>query len=151
MKECTGDFNPAPVSAVERSDLLVSTLFHPEPLQFGFDTRKGLPPPHAVKRRVVAEILQHAEVQIQRRLLENDPHLCKCGQGSRLNVVAVDDDGSLASVVEAGDQGKQCRLSSTVWAQERSESARRNRKTDAGKGWFCAIAETYSLDVKGRS
>ncbi|MNV91279.1 hypothetical protein D3C71_1857580 [compost metagenome] len=91
---------------------------------------------------VVAQVLLHAQVQIQGALLEHHAELAQCLTRLLAQAAAHHLDIALLQVVEAGEQGDQGRLAGAVRPQQRGEAAGRNLEADALQGLARAVGET---------
>ena len=67
-----GNFDPPALAAAELAHLVIGALDHPHASELGLDERLGVAPAEAVKGGVVVQVLDHREVEVQRRLLEHD-------------------------------------------------------------------------------
>src|SRR6185437_7054390 len=72
MQERPRELDPAPIAAAQLRDLVVRALDQPEPRQLAFDPRLCDLPRETVQSGMKQEIAGQGELEIERRLLEDD-------------------------------------------------------------------------------
>ena len=79
---------------------------------------------------MIGEVLQQAQIAVEAAALEHDAELLQGRRRVPAHVVAENADLAADVVVEAGHQGEQRRLASTVRPQEHDEGAARHGERD---------------------
>jgi hypothetical protein len=102
-----------------------------EPLELLLDPHACRAARQAVQRGVVTERLGHREVEIERRLLEDETAAGEGGVASARQVVTEHADRSLLQIEQPCDQREQRRLSGAVEAEQDDEVAGLDRKRDS--------------------
>ena len=103
VQQGAGDFHPPAVAAIEVADLVVAALAQLLAGQFGVDALARQGRGHAVQGGVVAQVLFHAQVQVQGALLKHHTELAQGLAWLAAQAVAEHLDLALLQVVEAGE------------------------------------------------
>ena len=117
------DLDPALHAAAERPDLAAGALGQAQPAQHLGDPR--LRPRHAVQRGGIAQVLVHAQVEIEGRALEHDAHRRQRRAGRRPQRVAAHGDAAGLGREQARDQRHQRALAGAVRPEQGREPAGR--------------------------
>ena len=95
------------MAAIQLPDFFAGAFEHALPLQFFLNAFRSLLPTYPVQSSVIVQVLQDAEVKVQRGLLENDTQFGQRLARVGFDVVAGNADLTVPAVVEVRDQRKQ--------------------------------------------
>jgi len=124
------NLGPAPVAAVQVARTLVGALAQVKPLQRGGDPGVCGAPRQPVQGGEIGQVAHHAQVQVQRRLLEHHPDPRQRRARVLRQVMPGDRDLARAGGEKPGQQREQRRFSRAIGPQQRREPARRHVKAD---------------------
>src|SRR5690606_37826304 len=110
MQHRARNFHTARLAAREVANLVMAAVSKTDDLQ----RCVGAPPAFAAAKPVqggmIGQVLQKAEVGIQRTALKDNTETLECGAGPSANVVTENVDLTGGIIVEAGDQREKRRL-----------------------------------------
>jgi hypothetical protein len=104
MQQGARDLDPAALAAGQDAHEIVHARNKVEPLELLLDPLACRAARQAVQRGVVTERLGHREVEIERRLLEDETAAGEPGVASARQVVTEQADRSLLQIEQPGDQ-----------------------------------------------
>src|SRR5690554_5693128 len=150
MHQASCYFYPPPLPTGESPHPGTALLQQPHPLQLRLGPALGLTPPHAVQRPMIGEVLHHAEIEIQGRLLE---HYTDAGMRLyRLTpyVEAADANFAPAAVIQTGNQREECGLAGPIGAEQYRELPARHAQGDIIERRPGSIRGAQLLHFQGR-
>src|SRR5690606_1168186 len=147
MQQGAGDFDASHLSAGKVAHLVLDARFHLYRPQDGFDALAGLCPPETVQRRMVGEVLAHAQIKIERARLKYDADASESLSGLTAYIVVEDADRPGLHRKKAADQREERCLAGAVQAQQNCDAARRNGKAYIRERAMAAIGMADASNV----
>src|SRR5215469_1707164 len=108
------DLDAAPLSAAQAARLVAALIGKPDAVDLRCNAASRVTMRQAVQRTMVEQVLLHGEIEIEGRLLEDDPHLSQALQHPFADIEAEDADRSFGLGVKPGGKREQCRLTGAV-------------------------------------
>ena len=105
---------------------------------------------NAVERRMIGQVLDHAQIEIEGAGLEHHAQPAQRLAGVALQLVAENADRTLADGIEAGDQREQGGFAGAIEAEQHREAAARHGEGDIVKGKPRPVGVADTLDIQGR-
>ena len=136
------------VAAAQPAHLVAAALGQLQPLELDGDAPLRLARAQPVQPREVAQVLQDRQIEVERRLLEDDAHRRQGPRRGLAQVAAADPHGAALAVEQAGQQGEQRRLAGAVRPEQRGERARLDGEGDAVEPEAVAITEAEIVDLE---
>src|SRR5690606_37218038 len=147
MQQGAGDFDASHLAARKVAHLVLDARFHLYRMQYGFDALAGLCPPKTVQRRMVGEVLAHAQIEIKRARLKYDADAAESLAGLTADIVVEDADRPGLDRKEAAYQREKRCFASAVQAQQNCDAARRYGKAHIRERAMAAIGMADASNV----
>jgi hypothetical protein len=100
VQQSARDLDPTPLAATQPARFVPALVDQPHALDLGGDASGGIAMRQSMQSTMVKEVLLDREVQVEGRLLEDDPDKPQAIQGTFADVHAEDADRSLGLSVE---------------------------------------------------
>lgn len=107
MQQGAGNFHPPAMPAIEFAYPFAPAFGQGLAGQFRLDPQGALAPGQAMQRRVIAQVLLDAEVQVEGALLKHHAQLPERRAWRSGQRAATDADVTVLHVIEPGEQGDQ--------------------------------------------
>jgi hypothetical protein len=130
MQQSSCNFDAAALATAQPAQFLPALLGKPDAIELHRDSPRRLAMREPVQGAMVIEVLLDGQVEVERRLLEDDPDFLEAFGGALAKVQAEDMDRSFGLAIQPGDQRKQRGFPCAVQPEQHREIAGRNRKGD---------------------
>ena len=146
MQQGAGDLDAPHLAAGQIAHLVVRAVRERNTGEHVSSARPALLRADTVQRRVVGQVLDDREIEVESARLEHHPDHAQRFTRGAFDVMAENPDPTALDRVEARHQREQRALSGSVEPQENCEGRGRDREADVIESLASAVAMAHALD-----
>lgn len=148
MQQSARDLGAPTMAAVQVTCFLASAVAHIEPVESCVNTFVAVTSRQAMQRREITQILTNGQIEVQCRLLEDDPESRQCGARLERQIDSGNLNGSSLRKQQTSQQAEQSRFSRPIRPQKGAELPRPYFETDAIKRLLFSVAVFETLNTQ---